>query len=42
MSDSSTTSMWPVFLVLNEANADVRFCIENVIVAGNCKKTYIK
>jgi hypothetical protein len=42
MSNSSTLSMWPVFLVLNEANADVRFCIENVIVAGNCKKTNIK
>lgn len=35
MAESSTLSMWPVFLAINEISIKKRFCIDNVIVAGN-------
>ena len=33
--EKSNLSVWPVYLVINELPIEKRFCIENVIVAGN-------
>jgi hypothetical protein len=35
MSNKSNLSIWPVFLTINELPLEERFCIQNVIVAGN-------
>jgi hypothetical protein len=32
--NKSKLQIWPVYLVLNELPLNVRFCIENIIVAG--------
>ena len=34
LSENSTLSMWPVYLVINEIKPEERFCFENVIIAG--------
>ena len=32
--DKSNLSLWPVFIVINELDKNIRFCVENVIIAG--------
>jgi hypothetical protein len=34
LSEKSDLSIWPVILVINELPIEIRFCIENVIIAG--------
>lgn len=31
----SKLTIWPVYLVINELPSEKRFCIDNVIIAGN-------
>ncbi len=34
-SDKSSISLWPVFVCINEIPIEERYCIDNVIIAGN-------
>ena len=40
-SESSNLSLWPVYLVINEVDPAIRFCIENNIIAGILQKKLI-
>lgn len=33
--EKSNLTMWPVFLAINEIPVEKRFCVENIIIAGN-------
>lgn len=33
--EKSKLTMWPIYLVINEISIDKRYCIDNVIIAGN-------
>ena len=35
LSEKSSRSVWPIYLVINELPLNIRFCLENVIIAGN-------
>jgi hypothetical protein len=35
MCNKSKKSVWPIMLVINELPVAIRFCLENVIFAGN-------
>ena len=37
LAEKSNLSLWPIFLAINEIPIEERFCIDNVIVAGNKK-----
>lgn len=39
--EKSNISIWPVFLVINEIPVEKRFCVENIIIAGNYFKIFI-
>ena len=35
LSKKSKSTIWPLILVINELPVEIRFCIENIIIAGN-------
>lgn len=37
ISRRSDVSIWPMIFVLNELPIEIRFCFENIIIAGNYK-----
>ncbi len=34
LSQKSKSTIWPVILVINELPIEIRFCIENILIAG--------